>query len=207
MTVCAYKGVKFKVVFLGGSPPDDPMLEELKHWCGEFSRHGLAPRCKGGSCGNLSFRINKNSNAFVITASGTRLSGRAGRDSFVMVPGVDFKERIVYAYGAKEPSSESMLHSAIYKKRKDVNAVFHGHCQRILSTAASKGISETKKEEPYGTSALVKRVMDVLGRKKFIVMKGHGFLSLGRTMEDAGGNTFKIYRACFKELSKRKRSI
>jgi ribulose-5-phosphate 4-epimerase/fuculose-1-phosphate aldolase len=194
----AYKGVKFKVIFLDNIPPNDPGIRELIKWCGEFSRRKLAPRYKGGSYGNLSFRVKGDPRSFIITSSGSKLGKRMGRAFFVMVSKVDFGNRVIHARGAREPSSESMLHYVIYSKRKDVNAIFHGHCAKIMSMPPANGIPVTKKEEPYGTRGLVNRVMDVLGRKNFIIMKNHGFLSLGRTMKEAGGNALKIYRACSK---------
>ena len=39
-------------------------------------------------------------------------------DHFVTVHGCDFEKGIVYASGTRDPSSESMLHYAIYLARK-----------------------------------------------------------------------------------------
>ena len=39
-----------------------------------------------------------------------------------------------------------MLYYAIYKNRKDVNAIFHGHSKEVLASATKLNIPETLKE-------------------------------------------------------------
>jgi len=48
---------------------------------------------------------------------------------------VRFKEKEVHVQGLTLPSSETFLHWFIYKKRKDVKAIFHGHNKKILEKA------------------------------------------------------------------------
>ena len=182
----AYKGVKFKTVRLDKKIPVGSKVKELKYWCAKFHEYNLAPAYQGGSYGNLSFRIKKNSDEFIITGSKIGLKDSLANKSFARVSAVDLDKGIVYSHGAKKPSSESMLHFAIYNKRKDVNAIFHGHCKEILCSASRLKIAETSKKEPYGTLKLVKSVLKPLGKKNFIVMKGHGFISMGKAMSQAG---------------------
>jgi ribulose-5-phosphate 4-epimerase/fuculose-1-phosphate aldolase len=89
-----------------------------------------------------------------------------------------------------------MLHGAIYKKRKNAGAVFHGHCREILSYGRRMNIRETEKEEPYGTRRLVAGVLKILGKQKFLIMKNHGFVSLGRSMKTAGSLALAVREAC-----------
>jgi ribulose-5-phosphate 4-epimerase/fuculose-1-phosphate aldolase len=179
---------KFTTTLLSGELPDDPQLENLKHWCREFAKSGLMPCYDGGSFGNLSFRTNDNE--FIITASGMKDLYKP--ESFVKVSKVDMKEKIVYGHGKNQPSSESMLHFKIYRERKDVNAVFHGHCELMLQNLDKLNVPCTKKEEPYGTMELVDGVMGILGKHNFVIMKGHGFLALGRNMDEAGKLAIKV---------------
>ena len=55
---------------------------------------------------------------------------------------------------------------------------------------------ETEKEEEYGTVALVQGVLDVLGENNFLIMKNHGFISLGKTMQEAGELSLKMLERC-----------
>ena len=187
---------KFKTIFLGKTAPKDARLKRLKYWCREFHRCGLTPCYGSGSYGNLSFRAKKGSDGFIITASGLKLKNNLKNSSFFYVTNVDMNKKEVSGYGARPPSSESLLHFAIYRKRKDVAAIFHGHCTELLKTASGRGIPVTSKKEPYGTPALVKSVLKILGGParttvrsgghKFVIMKDHGFISLGQDMDRAG---------------------
>jgi len=191
-----YQGIKFRVEVVNRKIPEDKRLEELKYWCKEFHRLNLAPPYEGGSYGNLSFRFKDGEDAFIITGSRIGLKDKLSNECFVKVLSCDLDKGVVYTSGVREPSSESMLHFAIYHHRKDVNAIFHGHCQEILSHASRLKISETKKEEPYGTIELVQRVLEILNDESFLVMKNHGFISLGKTMKEAGELTLQIHRRC-----------
>ncbi len=83
----------------------------------------------------------------------------------------------------KDPSSESMLHHEIYKMRPDVNAIFHGHSGLLLKRG---NLPTTKEEKAYGSIELVKEVSKILNKGNLLLMKNHGFLSLGKSMEEAG---------------------
>lgn len=186
-----YQGVKFKTELIGKEIPQDSRLKELKHWCGQFSSQGFAPVYQGGSYGNLSFRLQNDKDQFIITASGIDLGAELSEDCFVKVQTCDLEKRIVYASGAREPSSESILHFAVYRQRKDVKAIFHGHSKKILEQARELGIAETTREEPYGTIELVQRVLEILDNKFLLIMKNHGFISLGKSMKEAGSRLKK----------------
>ena len=177
---------------------NDPRLTELKHWCSLFHQHGLAPLYEHGSFGNLSFRVTPGSNEFFITATGLKLKDDLTDNSFVKVTGVDLDKELVKAEGALPPSSESMLHYAIYREREEVNAIFHGHSPVILNSGEKLKLPTTSQEERYGSLALVKRVLSIIDRHNFIIMKNHGFLSLGKTMETAGAQALEVLSSASK---------
>jgi ribulose-5-phosphate 4-epimerase/fuculose-1-phosphate aldolase len=188
-------GVKFKTEFLSAAVPVDARLEELKVWCAEFHRRNFAPPYGEFSQGNLSFRIRPGEDAFVITGSQVGWKDRLPDDRFVTVHGCDMERGIVSASGTRDPSSESMLHFAIYRARKDVQAVFHGHSREILRCAPAD-IPETLEAQPYGSLELARGVLDVLGKADFVIMKRHGFISLGRSMDEAGGTAIEVHQRC-----------
>ncbi len=192
----SFHATKFKTFFADRAVPDDRRIGELKSWCDRFYRFNLAPRHKYGACGNLSFRLAEGELPFIITASGSVFQEPMADDNFVTVRSCDLDEGIVYAEGAREPSSESMFHFAVYRMRKDVNAVFHGHSREILAGARRLGLTETREEEPYGTVALVHRILEVLDDRCFLIIRNHGFIALGRTMQEAGELALEIHRQC-----------
>ena len=193
-------GVKFKTEFVSTAIPSDARLEELKAWCAEFHRRNFAPPYGEFSQGNLSFRLRPGEDAFIITGSQVGWKDRLADDRFVTVHGCDMERGIVYASGNRDPSSESMLHFAVYRARKDVQAVFHGHSREILRCAdRPPDIPETKEPYPYGSPELARGVLDVLGNADFVIMKRHGFISLGRSMDEAGRRAIEVHRRCLRQ--------
>lgn len=178
---------KFSTVFLSADFDCDETLDELISWCARFNDCGLCPSYGQGSFGNLSYRAK--SGFFVITASGLELKGQLTKNDFVLVEKVDHEKFTVYCRGLRVPSSESPLHGAVYARRPDVNAIFHGHCQDILEK--SERYACTRGEEAYGSRELVDRVLEILDNESFIIMGNHGFLSLGATMEAAGARAIR----------------
>ncbi len=191
-----YQGIKFKNKIISDEVVTDPGLDELKKWCQKFHELKLAPPYEGGSYGNLSYRAENSKNEFIITGSRVGLKENMDNSSFSKVVSCDIKRGIARSMGPKEPSSESMLHFAIYEKRPDIGAIFHGHCENILNMNKNLPAKETTRKEPYGTRELVKSVIDILGKENFIIIKEHGFLAMGRNMSEAGRTALNAYYKC-----------
>jgi L-fuculose-phosphate aldolase len=170
-----YVGTKFRTVFVRREPPTADTAE-LIHWCRRFAEFGLV----GPAMGNLSART---PTGFLITPTNTDPRTITAAQ-FVEVLAVANEE--VHVAGNREPSSESMLHHAIYRARPEVNAIFHGHHDRLLALAGKLGMPVTAREQPYGTPELVHEVLLVASRQDFFLMRGHGFVALGRTCTEAG---------------------
>jgi len=174
--------IRFNIIFVSDEVPSDARIE-LKEWSERFQRNGLTPEIEGNYTGNLSFRSRE---GFVITASGLKSKENLSNDCFVYVKNYDEQSNTVYIEGSRQPSSEAVMHFLIYKTRKEINAIFHGHNDAIIMNAEKLGFPVTEKEHEPGTIELAKEVLKVLGDKKLIVLKNHGFVSLGRTMKEAG---------------------
>lgn len=173
-----YVGTKFGTVFARREAPADQRVGELVEWCHRLARLGLV----GDTVGNLSFR---SSHGFIINRTAGDL-GKITREEFVEVLKTDIFNRELTVAGAYEPSSESMMHAAFYEARPDVNAVFHGHSQRLLDKASTLRVPVTEKEQPYGTPELAAEILKILEWQKILVMRNHGFVAVGRTMAEAG---------------------
>jgi len=175
--------IRFNTVFVSDKISVDAKIVELKDWSEQFQKNGLTPEVEGNYTGNLSFRSGE---GFVITASGLKNKENLADDCFVYVKDYDKKSNTFYVEGKKKPSSESIMHHLIYETCKDINAVFHGHNDTIVTNAEKLKLPVTEKEYESGTIELAKEGLKVLGDNKVIVLKNHGFVSLGTTMKEAG---------------------
>ena len=175
--------ISFHSVFVSDKIPSDAKIMELKEWSEKFQKNGLTPEFEGNYTGNLSFRSKE---GFVITASGLKNKENLTNDCFVYVKDYNKKTNTFYVEGKKKPSSESIMHYLIYDTCEDINAVFHGHNDLIVKNSDKLKLPITKKEYEWGTIELAKEVLKVLDDNKLIVLKNHGFVSLGKNMKEAG---------------------
>ncbi|MBN1784111.1 MAG: class II aldolase/adducin family protein [Candidatus Bathyarchaeota archaeon] len=175
--------IRFNTVFVSDRIPSDSKLGELKKWSKIFQESGLTPEVQGNFTGNLSFR---SKDGFVITASGLKDKEDLEDICFVYVKAYVEKYNTFFVEGQTNPSSESIMHHLIYNACGDVNAVFHGHNDAIIAHAEELGLPITEKEYASGTVELAKEVVKVPGDHKLIVLRNHGFVSLGNTMKEAG---------------------
>lgn len=114
---------------------------------------------------------------------------------------VVMNEDIEVVHGEAEPSIEKHMHAAVYRERKDVNAVIHTHS--IYSTvfgvtdtplpAVSEDFvqivgDEVSIAQPYqlpGTQELGETAVKHLGSNNAVLLPGHGALSVGGDMNTA----------------------
>jgi len=190
-----YVGVKFRTALTVKDVSSVSGLHELAYWCKQFDHMGLAPPYEyedgTGSSGNLSFRV-PSTDAFMITPAKTSFRKLSAAD-FVRVTGCDVKEQKIFCEGMNEPSSESFMHCLIYMNRPDVQSIFHGHDQGILSHVKTLDVVMTKSAKSYGTLDLAYEVLKVLGSNNYVVLRGHGFLSMGSSMQDAGELAIRMH--------------
>jgi L-fuculose-phosphate aldolase len=176
-------GVRFETAFLSKNPPRDKRTDQLVHWCQRFDKLGLAPK----SAGNLSFRTKQ---GFIITATGVELRA-AEKANLVEVLKVEILEGqiLVYAKGRVVPSKESVLHSEIYNLRPEINAVFHTHDQMVVELADELKLPCTEGEQPRGSYELaqeVQRILRLIEDARYLVLRNHGVIAMGKTMAEAG---------------------
>lgn len=181
----SYCGVKFKTIFDNKTILKNPKILELINWCKEFNKMGFTANCAG----NLSFRTN---NGFIISCSRAEFSNIEPAD-FTEVLSTDISRKEILVNGIKEPSAESFMHNEIYQRRNDINAVFHGHSEEFLKYGDKLSLPITEKEQPGGSIELMREVIKVLDNNNFILIKNHGFLSLGDIMATAGNLAIKRY--------------
>ncbi len=172
-----YAGRKFNTFFAAPSPCEK--AREIVECGRKLGEAGLV----SGSEGNVSARCLR---GMAITTGGSRLDALLSED-VVIVTDYDPSRSIVFASGAKEPSSESPMHFLIYRQFPDVGAVIHVHHDPTVNEAeAHPGkFNLTEKFAPYGTLELALEVLKALRKGNFVVMRKHGVLAVGRDLDDA----------------------
>ena len=187
---------RFAVVHRDRVPNAYPeRMAELIRWCQVFDEEGLAPVAGGASAGNLSFRT---PGGFVITPSRSRLKSDLKWSSLVEVVRADWCGFALHVLGPSVPSSDSFLHEEIYARRVDVQAVFHGHDDLVLGhadrLARALPIVVTAESRLFGTIQDARETARELGPSNYIIRKGHGFVAVGRSMQEAGEWAVDVHR-------------
>ena len=150
-----------------------------------------------GSSGNVSVRLPDQADSrelLAITPSGRPYATLTAEDIVV----TDFDVEPVE--GELPPSSETLLHVAIYRARPDVGAVIHTHAV-YSSVAAVAGleippiidemmvaIGGAVKVSRYvfpGTQELADSVCEALGERNAALIKSHGAVGVGRDLRQA----------------------
>ncbi len=101
----------------------------------------------------------------------------------------------------KSTYSEVFIHTGIYKKRKEFNSVIHSHSPYTIALsiadltvlpadvvsvrAGSQPIALLKKVVVIDKPELGEEVADLLGPNKAVILKGHGAVVAGNSIEDA----------------------
>jgi len=112
------------------------------------------------------------------------------------------RNKVTFGGKRKTPSSETPLHNMLYRLRPDINAVFHGHDAVVMKHAEALGLVVTSKKQAYGTPAFFKEVLNHSKKGKYVVWKGHGICSMGKSIKEAGENAVKIHELAEKLESK-----
>jgi ribulose-5-phosphate 4-epimerase/fuculose-1-phosphate aldolase len=173
----------FSAVFLNNNPLVNPKIDELARWGKKCKEEKLVL----GTDGNLSFHSTL---GFVISGTGIALDALA-KETVAEVTGVVFgmAGTQLYVKGAVTPSRESLLHNALYEEDENAEAIFHLHDTVVMAKAAKLGIPVTETEYPAGSQELAKEAVKLLKSNKgvkYFVLKNHGIIALGATMDEAG---------------------
>ena len=102
-------------------------------------------------------------------------------------------------------TSESVLHTEIYRRRKDVNAVIHTHSKyACVFAAAEKGFPDGKINvsdyAPAGSRQLANNVADALDDSEGAIMAHHGMVAVGTDLFDAFEKAVEVEKEAEKIL-------
>lgn len=145
--------------------------------------------------GNVSMRIRRaDGDLYAVTASRVPYD-RFGVNDVIVVDG-----DIDPVFGDGVPSSESLLHMAIYRARPDAGAVIHTHSVYASAYAvAGRPIPPLLDEQvvalgggvevaEYGASAsdeLAEHAVAALGDRAAVLLRNHGVAGVGASLEEA----------------------
>lgn len=166
------------------------MLNKLKKELIEYGKLAGVKNFTPGFSGNISARY---SDKIVITATGSA-NGYLEEDDLVII---DFDGNLIE--GSKKASSEKILHAEFYKKRPDVNYIFHVHSPYLTAfSAAGKELDENILAEIVycfgkiplakyalpGSSELVDNTSKYFDDYDVVLMANHGVIAGGKTIQD-----------------------
>ncbi len=104
-----------------------------------------------------------------------------------------------------------IIHGSIYKKRSDINSIFHVHCPYIIAVSSCKDgllpISQfalhfygKMSYHNYNSLALeglqANNLIEDLGENFNILLRNHGSITCGRTIYEAMFYTYHLSKAC-----------
>ena len=182
------------------------MLEEIKREVIRISRQAQRDGLCKHKAGNFSF-FDRESGCMVITPSGVDREELTVTDMIVM----DMNARVVEYKAGRRPSSESLMHIAIYQARPDLVSVIHTHSKyatvfATLGKAIPPFVNEimllNNQEQcipvaPYGrtaTPALAENVAKTMANADCILMRAHGAVAA-----DANSLENAYLKACYIE--------
>jgi L-ribulose-5-phosphate 4-epimerase len=158
--------------------------------CNALVRLGLTT----GTSGNVSARL-PDTGTVVASPSSVRYETMTAAD--VCTVDVESGDQVD---GDRNPTSELLMHLAVYRARPDVGAVIHAHT--LHTTALSlvgRGIPPIMDEQvqllggevslcPHtlpGSEALAATVVEHLGDRRAVILAHHGMLGCGRDVQQA----------------------
>ncbi len=168
------------------------MYEDLKKNIVEVLAYLESKGLNYGRSGNVSVRASREH--VVITPSGLVKSKLKPEDLVV----IDYNGEIIE--GFNKPSSELLLHLAIYKTYEYFNAIIHAHSiyTGILSVMRAPlppileemtiylgGDIRVADYAPFGTRELAENAVEALRNRKAVILANHGIVACGVDLEDA----------------------
>jgi L-fuculose-phosphate aldolase len=138
--------------------------------------------------GDLSVRFGRR---VVITTAGADLGSLSSND-FVEVVDFDFSRVLAVIIGSKPPSPELPLHWLIYNAFDNIQAVVQTCDEETLKLAEKRnGLPQTQEKQLYEPFELAREALRVLRHSKHVILKQHGVISVGNTLNEAYKKTIE----------------
>lgn len=144
-----------------------------------------------GTSGNIAVRDFKE-NVIAITPSGRPYDTMTAED--ISIVDLDGK----WIDGPYKPSSETPMHTAVFRARPDVGATVHNHAMycTVMAMSGDELIPTTPPQAEFspirvvpfempGTQELAEHVVKTLGQGRAILLKNHGSFCVGKDIGSA----------------------
>jgi L-fuculose-phosphate aldolase len=169
------------------------LLKKERNELVKYGRMIIQAGLTKGTGGNFSI-YNREQGLMAITPSGIPYMVMTPEEIVIM----DLKGNVVE--GDRVPSSEHVMHSMVYAKREDVNAMIHMHsmfCTTLSALneslpavdylVAFSGGKEVKcaKYATYGTVELAQNALETLGNQNAVLLANHGVNAVAGDMMTA----------------------
>jgi L-fuculose-phosphate aldolase len=155
-----------------------------------------------GASGNISVR---SGDLVAVSPSGVELDRLTPED----VPVIDLKGDLVEVEGERVPSSETLMHLAIYGAT-DATAIVHTHSTYgvVVATTMTElppihyntlllgGVVKVAEYATYGTPELAESVRAALEGRRAALMANHGGVTIGGTLAEAYENARLLEWLC-----------
>jgi L-fuculose-phosphate aldolase len=172
--------------------------QKLREAVAEVARRMISSGLVTGTSGNVSAR----------TPGGDVLITPSGLDYALLEPEdvvlVNLKGQVLE--GSLEPSSETPMHTGIYRSRQQVDAVVHTHAcyattlsclgweippvHYMLTALSSDGRVPLAPYATYGTEELARYACEALGEShNACLLRNHGTIAVGESAEEAFSRT------------------
>ena len=167
-------------------------LQVAKQQVAEVARRMAELDLVSGTSGNVSARLSDG--LMAITPMGKSYEGMTADDIVVLDGDLNPVE------GDLMPSSESLLHVAIYAARPDVGGIVHTHAVYSSAVAAADlaippivdemvvnlgGAVRVSEYAPPASETVAERVCDALGNRDAALIRNHGAVAVGADPEAA----------------------
>lgn len=139
-----------------------------------------------GTSGNIAVR-DFEENVIAITPSGRPYDTMKVEDIAIVTPEGEWID------GPYKPSSETPMHTAVFRARPDVGATVHNHamyctimamaCDELIPTTPPQAEFSPIRVVPFempGTQELANHVVNTLGEGRAVLLKNHGSFCCGK---------------------------
>ncbi len=149
-----------------------------------------------GTSGNVSVRLQPQETRSLLAITPTRIPYSVLRDKDIIVADLDLEP----VEGTLVPSTEGLLHAAIYRARPDVGAVVHTHSV-FASVAAVAGLEippimdemvvaiggaiQVSEYAFPSSQELADNVCAALGNRNAAIIRNHGAVGVGKDLDEA----------------------
>ncbi len=161
-----YTGVKFETVVDEGDAGDVSEFLEIDKLLGKY----ISPEENEG---NMSMRVN---DGFLVKKAGAGMT-RLSENDVVLVKKIESGK--VHAVGGT-PSSESIMHYEIYKRRKDADIILHFHDDELMEKVRWEKVGPF----PYGSMELAEAVGKTSENTDRIKIAGHGLIIIAKNKDE-----------------------